>query len=391
MPPNRRAEQEIRPGAAVRLCRVESWRRRCRSSARSCAGPVGLGITVPLCAGADGWSATPADMPVDSWLDVSGTHLAAAVPDMNRYPAIRANSGPASVVVAWCGAALDRRRSRLIVWGGGHADYQGNELYAFDVPSLAWLRLTEPFPTPVNDQEINADGTPNSRHTYNGLAYLDHADRLFACGGSLSGIGFARCDATWTYAFATGAWEAHHPSGSPPGGGIGQCCAYDPVAKTVYFGNGKGLFSYACELDTWTQLNSDPFYYMTLAVDPTRRLLIGVGNKTLAVYDLTAGDFKRQQRPAAGAESLVAAGNPGSDYDSRADRLVGWHQGIVYVLDDHAWTWTVKVVAGGPVTSANGTYGRWRYVPSVNAFILVVAWDADVSVFKLTPGGGPAP
>jgi len=30
-------------------------------------------------------------------------------------------------------------------------------------------------------------------------------------------------------------------------------------------------------------------------------------------------------------------------------------------------------------------------VPSVNAFILVVAWDADVSVFKLTPGGGPAP
>jgi hypothetical protein len=87
---------------------------------------VGLGITVPLCAGADGWSATPADMPVDSWLDVSGTHLAAAVPDMNRYPAIRANSGPASVVVAWCGAALDRRRSLLIVWGGGHADYQGN-------------------------------------------------------------------------------------------------------------------------------------------------------------------------------------------------------------------------------------------------------------------------
>jgi hypothetical protein len=36
-------------------------------------------------------------------------------------------------MAAWGGGAHDTKRDRLIVWGGGHGDYGGNELYAFDV------------------------------------------------------------------------------------------------------------------------------------------------------------------------------------------------------------------------------------------------------------------
>jgi hypothetical protein len=33
-------------------------------------------------------------------------------------------------------------------------------------------------------------------------------------------------------------------------------------------------------------------------------------------------------------------------------------------------------------------YGRWRYVPSVNAFITVTSVDADVYFYKLSSGTG---
>ncbi|MBN1377797.1 MAG: hypothetical protein JXA04_01025, partial [Gammaproteobacteria bacterium] len=36
-------------------------------------------------------------------------------------------TGPQSVMAAWSGGAYDSSRDRLIVWGGGHEDYAGNE------------------------------------------------------------------------------------------------------------------------------------------------------------------------------------------------------------------------------------------------------------------------
>lgn len=333
-------------------------------------------------------AATPADMAANTWLEIPHSLLKSVTPDMAVFPKIHGNTGPASVVVAWSGAALDATRSRLILWGGGHGDYHGNELYAFDVPTLAWQRITDPFPDPVRDQQINADGTPNARHTYNGLAYIAHADRLFACGGALSGKGYALCDTTWTYDFTAKAWEAHHPPQHAPRGGIGHCCAYDAASKRVFFGNDKGLFAYTFDTDSWAQLTDDAFYYITLAVDPKRQLLVGAGNKSLFSYNLMNGEFVRHALVTTGGEAFVAAGNPGFEYDAVADRMVGWVKGVVYVLDDEKWTWSVNEVAGGPHDSPNGTYGRWRYVPAVNAFILVTAWDADVFFYKLTAGAG---
>ena len=46
-------------------------------------------------------------------------------------------------ITAWSSAALDPDSSRLLVWGGGHADYAGNEVYAFDLRSLQWTRLSQ--------------------------------------------------------------------------------------------------------------------------------------------------------------------------------------------------------------------------------------------------------
>lgn len=48
--------------------------------------------------------------------------------------------------------------------------------------------------------------------------------------------------------------------------------------------------------------------------------------------------------------------------------------------------WSVKDTPGGPKGSVNGTYGRWRYVSSVNAFLLLTDWDKNVFFDKHTAG-----
>ena len=44
------------------------------------------------------------------------------------------------IVYAWSGGTVDTVKGRLLVWGGGHSDYWGNELYALDVASLRLIK-----------------------------------------------------------------------------------------------------------------------------------------------------------------------------------------------------------------------------------------------------------
>jgi len=92
-----------------------------------------------------------------------------------------------AVNAAWSGAVLDTKRERLLLWGGGHTDYNGNEIFAYDLPSGKMLRLTPPS-RPANDVEALSDPAgPNARHTYDCLAYIKHTDEMFVCGGFLAG------------------------------------------------------------------------------------------------------------------------------------------------------------------------------------------------------------
>jgi len=336
--------------------------------------------------------------PANTWIEIPKSALLAVAPTHDQFPKTWAICGPASVVMAWCGAAFDSKRDRLVVWGGGHADYHGNELYAFDVKRLAWQRLTDPFPNPVKDQEVNADGSPNSRHTYGGLAYLAHVDRFFGLGGSLAGVGFAKCDRTWVYDFEAKKWEDRQPGGPLPGGGFCMGCAYAPVSKRLFFGSAhRGLFAYDYEKNTWAKLDDQPVDGQGFAVDTKRRLLVGVGRGRITLYDIGRNNFKQQTIKAPGAEDVVNAGNAaGFDYDPVSDRMVGWASwapGKVFGLDLDAKTWEVKQADGGPKVSPsarNGVFGRWRYVPSVNAFIAVSDAGGNVFFYKYAAGTGQA-
>lgn len=334
---------------------------------------------------------SPADMPPLTWLRVAGTRLDSVQADPDRYAELQGN-GFENVIAAWNGAVLDDRRNRVVVWGGGHNDYYGNELYAFDIASLSWSRLTEPTVDWNACGDPNADGTANGRHTYNGLAYIAHADRFFASGGALNcSSGGCGASPTWTFDFEALAWESRSPSGAHSTG-CENTAAYDPTSRLVYWGDTGGLYSYSHDDNRWRQLTSDYLYGATAAVDTTRGQLVMVGDGEVFSYDLREDPPSREVWSTSGDAPSLGGSGTGFDYDPVTDRLVVWSGGPVSVLDPSTRVWTRYDIGGAPVPPTNGMYGRFRYVPVVNAFIAVTATDEDVHFFKLSEGGElPAP
>ena len=78
------------------------------------------------------------DLPAGQWYEVPNSRLRSVLPD----PLPPGN--PKYITGAWSGGAYDTKRDRLIIWGGGHGDYGGNEMYAFDVNALSWSRIWGP-------------------------------------------------------------------------------------------------------------------------------------------------------------------------------------------------------------------------------------------------------
>src|SRR5262249_16811852 len=73
----------------------------------------------------------------------------------------------------------------LIVWGGGHSDYAGNEVYAFNLATLSWTEVTNPSSTAGGDNNgVLSDGTPVSRHTYDGMTFISGTNQMFETSGA---------------------------------------------------------------------------------------------------------------------------------------------------------------------------------------------------------------
>ena len=115
-------------------------------------------------------------MQAGQWMQLANTTIRSVLPSPPQ-PGYAPN-----IVDAWSGGTVDTARNRLIVWGGGHSDYSGNEVYALDLSTLTIKRIVEPSSQTASSNCSSAlpDGSPTSRHTYSGLSYIAHADRMFA-------------------------------------------------------------------------------------------------------------------------------------------------------------------------------------------------------------------
>jgi hypothetical protein len=310
--------------------------------------------------------------------------------------------GSGSIMGAWSSGAYDTSRDRLVIWGGGHHDYAGNEIYVFDVSTLSWERLTDRS-TDVGGDEASGyypDGLPRSRHTYEYIEYLPPPfDRFCSLGGSaLFPSGQIAIPNVDCFDFESLTWERRADA---PSYGIGAVAAVDPNTGFAWIqgaGNSQPLAHYEPAGDTWYTHAIEPSgwfaYSHTAAIDSTRRRLVAVGGGESVVWDLDAPDAEPVRLATTGDTEIEQVANPGLDYDAVADRMVAWAGGAdLYALDLDTSVWTLHPPAPSNTAvpteaAANGTYGRFRYVPSKNVFVVVNAIDESVFFGKLSPGGG---
>ena len=98
---------------------------------------------------------------------------------------------PHSIIEAWSSMAWDSNRGDLVFWGGGHANYAGNEVYRWRGSTLEWERASLPSEVVRVDDSTaryeTVDGplnAPVSSHTYDNQVFLGVADRFATFGGA---------------------------------------------------------------------------------------------------------------------------------------------------------------------------------------------------------------
>lgn len=150
-----------------------------------------------------GWAKVSLNKFSDSWL----------VDPANGAIPSGTYSSPHGVVQAWSSFAVDSKRSRLYLWGGGHATYIGNEMYVFDCMTGLWSRGSQS--TRAIQFESSAyyyapdNSAPTSSHCYSNNLYLPMSDRFMTFGGAAfaDGNAFRVYDSVLDEMVVSGPWQ----------------------------------------------------------------------------------------------------------------------------------------------------------------------------------------
>ena len=108
----------------------------------------------------------------------------------------KSNPPPSNIISAWSSFAWDSQRGDLIIYGGGHANYPGNDVYRWRSATREWQRASLPSEV-IEDDFSNfiaidgVDNAPTSAHTYDNSVYLKNSDRYLTFGGAVHGRGGA--------------------------------------------------------------------------------------------------------------------------------------------------------------------------------------------------------
>jgi hypothetical protein len=355
----------------------------------------------------------PANHPLDSlqpgtWFMATNSQMIAVAPD----PVPEGVTGVRSVMNSWSGGAYDTVRDRLIVFGGGHNNYGGNEVYAFDVKSLKWLRLTDPSKVEVTESRCYySDGNPQASHTYNTVFYVPPpVDRIFTvnCGdyapacrvAQNKGVTLETTAPLFCLNLDTCKWERRPSQRFSRSCQIGGMSAVDASNGHVWFHateTDHRLFEYDPRTDA-TVVRSEPDirydYNLTMDMDPQRRILLMVGGGHapylyhVATNALVNGMTSLTNLVTTGDTEIEKMQDVGLAFHPPSKMFAAWSGGAdVYLLDVEKKVWkksplaaTNQTIPGPP--NYNGTFGRFRYIPSKDVFIVVSQVDQNVFFFR---------
>ena len=341
------------------------------------------------------------------WYEIPNTRIRPLCPNPAQFPGINLNSDCHDVTTAWSGGTFDTTRNRLMIQGGGHNGYAGNEIYVLDMDTLSMSRLYDPSinpPTSCGNNGLMPDGKPQGYHTNNQMAYIPSVDKMLLNEGSNVPCGGTN-GKTFLFDPKNNQWaNLEHPGVtiSNSGSSFGLNTVYDPNRALVFARATYVLYAFNPTTNTWAALSGqDPntppnVDYKQAIIDTKRkRYLYQVpGVNKIFYYDISpTSSYTVQSFVPSSCDAFINSTEDGWQYDSFQDRYVAWVGGnsvIVMHPDTGACSSIAFSGSPGPALS-NGTYGRFQYVTSMNLF--VVCNDIDNNCFTLrmsSAGGGTA-
>ncbi len=370
------------------------------SDAGATVGKLGDGGAPSPVGASDGGSAPtsgPIRAPTGSgWHEMPNTKIVDQCPNPTTYSDIQGDDGCQGIVSAWGSALADTARSRLVIWGGGHTDYWGNEIYSLELSAdpVKMVRLTDPshgsaIANLSSCPDAYSDGNPAPRHTGGSLEYLPTQDSYFTHGFGLPPCGDFG-DGLWMFDPKGASWSEKSPSSNKPNPGENGSFpmhAYDPTSGKIFEVEvNTGVFwSYDPTTNSWSNLaNIDGCTNLdgNAVIDPSRDAYICVGGgdaqriSLKSPYTVTNLSFTN-------CGTLASDDAPGFAFDSTDDKFVAWNGGNdVYTYDPDSDSCSSQTYTGGPgAQQQNGTFGRFRYFPSADVFVLVN--DASENAYAL--------
>lgn len=384
-------------------------------------------------------------IPENTWVRMNLNHFQ----DVWTAHDNRANGGnriPDAVVGAWSSMAWDSKRGDLIFWGGGHANYPGNEVYRWHSDTLEWERASLPSEVTevANNRYEAVDGylnAPTSSHTYDNSEYLPIVDRFMILGGAAfdTGSALVRTDNTLTGPYF---WDPSKGDANKVGGTTGSQANPDEFPDIVggemwenrdnlgasgFKGNlVNGTTAYAQEngkdviyfgrTDLWKYTvndindpSKDTFekvgrYFEAFtgdgagAIDTDLNVYLRTTKYKFVMWDLNHASPDNKNvgfvpTDPSGLFNFDRLADYGMDYDPKRGVFVLWKgDGEVWTLTppDQVSTagWTLTPLHPGfaneaPDTNTVGVFGKWKYVAEQDIFIGVNdSRDGDVWVYK---------
>ena len=249
-------------------------------------------------------------------------------------------SNPSGIVNAWSSFAWDSTSGNMLLWGGGHANYAGNEIYVWNGTNGAWERgslSSRTVGTLGADRDFIVDNAaPQSAHTYDGNIYLPINNMFMTFGGAAYTTGGNFSTRVGSTVERAGPWMWDPTKADPNKVGGTSGSGYDPSTpggnmwiNRIDSLSGQQGPSYVQNTTAYREENGKDVVYFTADAHASGRP---------ALYRYEVGDVR----------------NDGSDISAK-----------VGVMQD-----TVAYQGSGTIDSFNG----W-YVRNTSDFADLAVWD----------------
>jgi chitodextrinase len=363
------------------------------------------------------------------WYQIPNTQLQTVCPNATTYNLAGSCAGE---MYAWSGATADTTGNRLLIWGGGHVDWYGNEVYALNLTAnpISLTRLDNPTSFASHPQGACGsgaywDGNPCARHTYSGMAYVPGTNSLinFAGGRTPDGSSLINNNETdiWSLNAANVTWTQEGIVGPVSQTTIGMS-AYDPNSGLVFMHDGSTLFAYNPTTNSFTNVDTSQdgirngLAYSSLVVDPVHKYVFvmggsGGGNTGGNLYRWNISGSAPYTRTDLLASSTgcsaylgttttnTAPGGPGVVWYPTQNKIVMWNGGAsVALYDPVSNSCSIQTPAGAAPACTDtfcsggqqehGTFGRFSYFPQLGVFALCNSVFDNCYTLRLDSAGG---